>query len=61
VVGDFDPNIVGKAGNVIKVIKWEDVENAGASSEVVTSVAPSQFFLPPVVSYWTLNSELARS
>jgi len=55
VVGDFDPNIVGKAGNVIKVIKWRLLKMPAPASEVVTSVAPSQFFLPPVVSYWTLK------
>jgi long-chain acyl-CoA synthetase len=46
VVGDFDPNTVGKAGNVIKVVKWTDVESAGTNGEKIISAAPSQFFLP---------------
>lgn len=40
VVGDYDPNVVGKAGNSIKVVKWTDVESAGTSGEPITSVAP---------------------
>jgi long-chain acyl-CoA synthetase len=46
VVGDFDPNIVSKVGNAIKVVKWTDVESAGANGDTIATATPSQLFLP---------------
>jgi long-chain acyl-CoA synthetase len=45
VVGDFDSTIVAKAKDVVKVVKWADVERAGTTGEPITCVPPSQLFL----------------
>ena len=42
VVGDFDPKTVVKAGTILKVMKWTDVENEG-STGAVTIVTPSAY------------------
>lgn len=44
VVGEFDPKIVGKAGNAIRLLKWTDVESQGATGEAIMSSAPSKSY-----------------
>lgn len=44
VVGDFDPKAVSKAGNILKVLKWADVESKG-STGAVTITTPSTHLL----------------
>lgn len=44
VVGDFDPNTVGKTGNSIKVLKWTDVESEGSAGPIATSTPSTYSF-----------------
>lgn len=45
VVGDFDANLVDKAGSSIRVLKWADVEAEGAKGDIITSATPSMIFI----------------
>ena len=42
VVGDFDPKVVVKEGNILKVLKWTDIEGAG-STGAITIATPSAY------------------